>query len=65
MSVAALQFGLPEPLDAMPYALLATGDRLFAGLADGQIWQSFDQGDHWTRCTLQGDELSRLEALSA
>ena len=41
-----LNGGLPDPLQAMPYALLATGDRLFAGLADGQIWQSFDQGDH-------------------
>ena len=49
----------------MPYALLATGDRLFAGLADGQLWQSFDQGDRWTRCTLQGDELGGLVALSA
>ena len=42
-----LNGGLLDPLEAMPYALLATGDRLFAGLADGQIWQSFDQGDHW------------------
>jgi photosystem II stability/assembly factor-like uncharacterized protein len=59
-----LDGGLPEPLQAMPYALLATDDRLFAGLADGQLWQSFDQGDQWTRCTLQGDELDRLVALS-
>ena len=56
--------GLPEPLDAMPYALLATEDRLFAGLADGQLWQSFDQGDHWTRCTIQGDGLGGLVALA-
>ena len=49
----------------MPYALLATGDRLFAGLADGQLWQSLDQGDRWTRCALQGDELGGLVALSA
>jgi photosystem II stability/assembly factor-like uncharacterized protein len=56
--------GLPDPLDAMPYALLANDDRLFAGLADGQLWQSFDQGDHWTRCALQGDELGGLVALA-
>ena len=31
-----LDGGLPEPLPAMPYALLATGGRLFGGLADGQ-----------------------------
>jgi len=24
----------------MPYSLLTTGDRLFAGLADGQLWES-------------------------
>jgi len=30
--------GLPEPLPAMPYALLAAPGRLIAGLADGQIW---------------------------
>jgi photosystem II stability/assembly factor-like uncharacterized protein len=57
--------GLPEPLEAMPYALLATDDRLFAGLADGQLWQSFDQGDTWARCTLQGDGLGGLVALAA
>ncbi len=57
--------GLPEPLEAMPYALLATGDRLFAGLADGQLWQSLDQGDSWARCTLEGDGLGGLVALSA
>ena len=42
--------GLPEPLPAMPYALLATDGRLFAGLADGQLWESRDRGDSWTRC---------------
>jgi photosystem II stability/assembly factor-like uncharacterized protein len=57
--------GLPEPLAAMPYALLTTEDRLFAGLADGQLWQSSDQGDRWTRWTLQGDGLGSLVALSA
>src|SRR5215203_77612 len=33
-----------EPLPAMPYALVATDGRLFAGLADGQFWESRDQG---------------------
>jgi hypothetical protein len=39
--------GLPEPLDAMPYALVATGGRLFAGLADGRIYETRDAGDSW------------------
>jgi hypothetical protein len=36
-----------EPLDAMPYALVATADRLFAGLADGRVLASADGGDSW------------------
>jgi hypothetical protein len=43
----ALDGGLPEPLPAMPYALVATAGRLFAGLSDGQIWESRDRGDSW------------------
>ena len=55
--------GLPEPLPAMPYALVAADGRLFAGLADGQLWATADRGDSWTRCTLRGDELGALVAL--
>jgi photosystem II stability/assembly factor-like uncharacterized protein len=56
--------GLPEPLPAMPYALVTTDDRLFAGLADGQIWESRDRGETWRACTLEGDALTRLHALA-
>jgi hypothetical protein len=55
--------GLPEPLSAMPYALLATDGRLFAGLADGQLWESRDQGDSWSQLRLTGDGLDALLAL--
>ncbi|HJQ51302.1 MAG TPA: hypothetical protein VJ838_12385 [Gaiellaceae bacterium] len=55
--------GLPEPLPAMPYALIANDGRLFAGLADGQIWESRDQGDSWTLLELRGDRLDALLAL--
>ncbi len=48
----ALAGGLPEPLTAMPYALVATNDRLFAGLADGQLLESGDRGETWRRCEL-------------
>jgi hypothetical protein len=44
--------GLPEPLPAMPYALVAADERLFAGLADGQIWQSGDRGETWSACAV-------------
>ena len=55
--------GLPDPLPAMPYALLATDGRLFAGLADGQLWESRDQGDSWAPLRLSGDSLGALVAL--
>jgi photosystem II stability/assembly factor-like uncharacterized protein len=55
--------GLPEPLPAMPYALVATDGRLFAGLADGQLWGSRDRGDNWTAVKLGGDRLDSLVAL--
>jgi photosystem II stability/assembly factor-like uncharacterized protein len=56
--------GLPEPLRAMPYALLATEGRLFAGFADGQLWESRDRGDNWTPLQLHGDALVALVALN-
>jgi photosystem II stability/assembly factor-like uncharacterized protein len=59
-----LEGGLPNPLPAMPYALVTTEGRLFAGLADGQLWESEDRGDTWRRSELRGDSLTRLVALS-
>ena len=59
----AVTSGLPEPLPAMPYALVTTPGRLFAGLADGQIWQSTDRGDTWRACSIHGDVPTRVSAL--
>jgi photosystem II stability/assembly factor-like uncharacterized protein len=56
--------GLPEPLPAMPYALVATDGLLFAGLADGELWESRDRGDSWARLRLEGDSLDAVLALS-
>src|SRR5712691_2503020 len=56
--------GLPEPLPAMPYALVAGDARLFAGLADGQIWESSDRGESWHACWLQAGSLTALRALA-
>jgi hypothetical protein len=47
----------------MPYALLAADGRLFADLADGQLWGSRDQGDTWTPLQLRGDTLDAIVAL--
>jgi photosystem II stability/assembly factor-like uncharacterized protein len=60
----ALAGGLPEPLPAMPYALVATDAHLYAGLADGQLWESTDRGETWNACTLEGDPLTHLNALA-
>jgi hypothetical protein len=46
-------------------ALLATDSRLFAGLADGQLWESRDRGDTWTPLRLEGDTVGALLALRA
>jgi hypothetical protein len=59
----ALAGGLPEPLQAMPYALVVTEERIFAGLSDGQLWESRDHGESWRSCELRGDPLTRLVAL--
>src|SRR5919197_6011244 len=56
--------GLPEPLPAMPYALVAAEGRLFAGLADGQLWESTNRGESWHACALEGEPLMRLNALA-
>jgi hypothetical protein len=47
----------------MPYALVATDRRLFAGLANGELWESRDRGDGWQRCELSRP-LPRLLALA-
>jgi photosystem II stability/assembly factor-like uncharacterized protein len=60
----SLAGGLPEPLPAMPYALLATDGRLFAGLADGQLWESRDRGDTWTPLQLEGAGVAAVLALA-
>jgi hypothetical protein len=56
--------GLPEPLPAMPYALLAISGRLFVGLADGRLWESRDHGDSWTKLRIDGAGPRALVALA-
>jgi hypothetical protein len=48
----------------MPYALLATDGRLFAGLGNGQVSESRDRGDSWTAIRLEGDTLAAVLALA-
>jgi hypothetical protein len=47
--------GLPDPLAHMPYALLtdpAAPGHLYAGLSNGDVWQSADHGEHWSQLPL-------------
>jgi hypothetical protein len=50
-----LSGGLPQPLDAMPYALFtdrSAPGHLYAGLSNGDVWFSGDYGDHWGKLPL-------------
>jgi hypothetical protein len=45
-----LSGGLPEPLDYMAYVLvtdLQAPGHLYAGLSNGDVWQTRDYGDNW------------------
>jgi len=55
--------GLEEHLTAMPYALLATDERLYAGLADGRLFESSDHGESWHAALFEGGSPTRLNAL--
>jgi photosystem II stability/assembly factor-like uncharacterized protein len=60
-----LDGGLPQPLDAMPYALVATGSEMYAGLSDGRMYASADGGDSWEQLALFGDPVPSILALAA
>ena len=48
----------------MPYALVAADGRLFAGLADGAVWESRDRGDSWSALEIEGERPSSVVALA-
>jgi photosystem II stability/assembly factor-like uncharacterized protein len=58
-----LTAGLPDPLDAMPYAFTTVDGTLFAGFRDGEIFRSDDRGDGWRPLAVEGDSLPRVLAL--
>jgi photosystem II stability/assembly factor-like uncharacterized protein len=61
----ALDGGLPQPLDSMPYALAFAGQALYAGLADGRLFASQDGGDSWSPLVAEGDQPPSILALAA
>jgi hypothetical protein len=56
--------GLPDPLDELPYALVADGDRLYAGLGDGAIYASDDRGGSWRPLRAAGAAPSSVSAMA-
>ncbi|TML21069.1 MAG: hypothetical protein E6G28_09670 [Actinobacteria bacterium] len=60
----SLSGGLPEPLPAMPYALTVGDERIFAGLANGEVWESLAGGDSWSRLAVRGAAFGSLHALA-
>lgn len=61
-----LSGGLPEPLDFMAYALIpdpARSGRLYAGLANGDIWQTEDFGDTWIKLRVNVGGIHRVMIL--
>lgn len=56
-----LDGGLPEPLEGMPYALIADGERLWCGLSDGELWLGADRGESWSSA---GRPLESIVALA-
>lgn len=47
-----LMGGLPQPLNHMPYALVSPISEpgcVYAGLSNGDVWRSQDQGDTWAQ----------------
>jgi hypothetical protein len=54
-----LEGGLPQPLESLPYALVATAAGIFAGLGDGRILRSQDRGETWS------SQPAEVEAITA
>jgi hypothetical protein len=59
-----LGHGLPEPLDALPYALVADSERLYAGLGDGAVYESGDRGASWRPLRITGAAPSHVSAMA-
>jgi photosystem II stability/assembly factor-like uncharacterized protein len=58
-----LDLGLQRPLETMPYALSTTDDGLVAGLRDGGLFLSDDQGESWR--PLEAEGLTKIVAMAA
>ncbi len=60
----ALDGGLPQPLQSLPYALASIPGQLYAGLSNGGIYASYDGGDNWKQLALRGEALPNITAMA-
>jgi hypothetical protein len=51
--------GLPESMADMPYQLLQHDASLYAGLANGDVWRSDDNGNRWEKLDLNLGAIER------
>jgi photosystem II stability/assembly factor-like uncharacterized protein len=57
--------GLPDPLPSMPYALVFSDGRLFAGFRNGDLWGSGDGGDSWQQRRLTDGDVPVITAMAS
>ncbi|MGH2581712.1 MAG: hypothetical protein ACRDFQ_02295 [Anaerolineales bacterium] len=58
-----LNGGLPDPINYMPYALLTDPQapgHIVAGLANGEVWHSENEGETWNSLQLKFNDLRNL-----
>ena len=59
-----LDESLPAPLPSMPYVLLCEEGYLLAGLKDGRLFLSHDQGDAWELLPISQELLAGLKTIA-
>jgi hypothetical protein len=55
---------LPLPPESMPYVLASTDSELLAGMADGRILRSGDQGESWDEIGVRLDAMTAMAAIA-
>ena len=55
---------LALPADSMPYALVASGSELVAGMADGRLLSSADRGDSWQPLGVRVESITAMAQVS-
>lgn len=57
--------GLPESLERYPFSLYATGETLYAGFKDGQIWAGRDRAERWQPLSVDRGAIGTVRTIVA